>query len=190
MQYRIAAAVIASLGSAGIAAAQVDQPGGLSTGTPIEEGQASDEIGAPYVAEVFDAWEKRCVRQEDGNDPCQIYQLIGDGSGGSVAEFTVFLFPEGGGAVAGATIVTPLETLLTEQVTVRVDGGPAKRYPFTFCAQAGCVSRIALTDEDLAAFRAGAKAEIRIVPAVAPDQEVWVEASLAGFTAGFASLRP
>ena len=157
----------------------------LSTGTPVE---AADGVGTPYIRETSGDWEVRCVRTQDGNDPCQLYQLLTDESGSSVAEITVFPLPEGGQAVAGATIITPLETLLTEQITIQIDGGGAKRYPFSFCTRSGCVSRIGLLPEDLSAFRAGNNARIRIVPVAAPDQEVVVSASLSGFTAGFEAI--
>ncbi len=159
---------------------------GLSTGTPVnEEGEG---IGQPYVRETSGDWEVRCVRTAEGNDPCQLYQLLEDGEGASVAEVTVFPLPPGGQAVAGATIITPLETLLTEQVTMAVDGGAAKRYPFSFCTRSGCVSRIGLTADDLASFRAGNVANIQIVPAAAADQRVTLSVSLSGFTAGFNAL--
>ena len=185
MQFRIVAA-LAGLLAAGAAMAQEAQTDGLSTGTAVTE--EGEQIGSPYVADTFGDWEKRCVRAENGNDPCQMYQLIKDGNGGSVAEITVFPIPGEGDLPAGATIITPLETLLTEAVTLSVDGGQARRYPFTFCTSQGCVSRIGLTEEDLTAFRAGNSIEVRIVPAAAPDQEVRVGVSLSGFTAAFDSL--
>ena len=162
------------------------QDAGLAAGTPVTED--GDPIGQPYVAEEHGDWQKRCIRSENGEDPCQLYQLIRDRNGGSVAEVTVFSLPDGQQAAAGATIITPLETLLTEQVTLSVDGTGAKRYPFSFCTQAGCIARIGLAEEDLAAFRAGNAGQIRIVPAVAPDQEVVLEFSLSGFTAGWNAL--
>ena len=160
---------------------------GLSTGTPVTEDD-EEAVGQPYVREVSGDWEVRCVRTAEGNDPCQLYQLLEDGEGASVAEVTVFPLPPGGQAVAGATIITPLETLLTEQVTVAVDGGGAKRYPFSFCTRSGCVSRIGLTADDLASYRAGNVANVQIVPAAAPDQKVNLSVSLTGFTAGFNAL--
>lgn len=185
MQFRIVAAALGIM-AAGATAAQDTQNEGLSTGETVDAGEP--EVGAPYVAEAFGDWQKRCVRTEDGDDPCQLYQLMTDPNGGSVAEITVFPI-EGNDQLEGAaTVITPLETLLTEAVTINVDGGQARRYPFTFCTTQGCVSRIGLTADDLGAFRAGAVAQIRIVPAVAPDQEVVVDVSLSGFTAGFASL--
>ncbi len=185
MQFRIAAAVLGIV-VASSAAAQETQDQALSTGTPVTPD--GEEIGSTYTAETFGDWEKRCVRAEDGDDPCQMYQLIGDGVGGSVAEMTIFPVAGSDQIVAGATIITPLETLLTENITISIDGGQARRYPFTFCTAQGCVARIGLTAADLEAYRAGVAAQVRIVPAVAPDQEVRVDASLSGFTAAFDSL--
>ena len=146
-------------------------------------GQGS--FGDTYLAETFEAWEMRCVRMPDGSDPCQLYQLLMDEEGNSVAEISIFGLPEGGEAAAGATIITPLETLLTEQITLRVDGGAAKRYPFTWCGAIGCISRVGFTAAEIESFRRGAQATLVIVPAAAPDQDVTLSISLLGFTAGY-----
>jgi invasion protein IalB len=161
-------------------------PGGeLALGEPVA-GEAG--IGDPYIGAEFTDWVLRCVRTESGNDPCQLYQLLSDANGNSVAEISVFPLPAGQQAEAGVTIITPLETLLTEQVTVSIDETQAKRYPFTFCAAVGCVARIGLVADEVEAFRRGTAAQVRIVPAAAPDREVVLRVSLAGFTAGFQAL--
>ena len=99
----------------------------------------------------------------------------------------MFPLPEGQEAVAGATIVAPLETLLTANLTLSVDGTAARRYPFTFCNRAGCVARVGFTAEEVAQFKRGNSAQLSIVPAAAPDQTVDLAISLSGFTAGFDS---
>jgi invasion protein IalB len=162
-------------------------PGGpLALGEPVPEGGVA--LGDPYVGAEFGDWVLRCVRTDTGNDPCQLYQLLDDQEGNSVAEISVFPLPEGQQAEAGVTIITPLETLLTEQVLLRVDQAQPKRYPFTFCAAVGCVSRIGLIPEEVNSFRRGTVAQVRIVPAAAPDREVILDVSLRGFTAGFQAL--
>lgn len=158
----------------------------LSTGETVATEPA---LGDTYVAEMFGDWAMRCVRTENAQDPCQLYQLLMDQNGNSVAEFSLFPLPEGQQAAAGASIITPLETLLTRQLTLSTDGGSAKRYPFTFCTQLGCVSRIAFLPEEIEAFRKGKEATISIVPAAAPDQEVLLTVSLSGFTAGYNAVR-
>ncbi len=157
----------------------------LSLGEPV---QTEPAVGEPYVREEFGDWALRCVRTESGDDPCQLYQLLADQNGNSVAEISIFPLPDNEQAAAGATVVTPLETLLTQQITLTVDGGQAKRYPFTFCTQIGCVARIGLLAEEVDQFRRGAQATVRIVPAAAPDQVVTLGVSLSGFTAGFAAV--
>jgi invasion protein IalB len=71
---------------------------------------------------------------------------------------------------------------------MQVDGGASKAYPFTFCAQIGCVVRLGFTAEEVAAMKQGANAVITIVPFVAPDQSVTLTVSLKGFTAGLEAV--
>lgn len=158
---------------------------GLSMGTP--EGQA-DGVGSTYAKATFDAWEQRCVRTESGQDPCQLYQLLKDAQGTAVAEINMFPLAEGGEAVAGATVIAPLETLLTAGLRMAIDGAEPKIYPFTFCARIGCVARIGFTAAELDGFKKGAKATMTIVPAVAPNETVALDVSLKGFTAGYEAV--
>ena len=156
-------------------------------GLPI--GQEVAEPGQTYVAETHGDWELRCIRAVEGQpEPCQLYQLLLDDAGGAVAEFNIFDLPDEGQIVAGATIVTPLDTLLTPGLRLRVDDSPWAEFPFAFCQPIGCFARLGLTNENLDAFRAGGDAFVALVPLPAPDQVVQLEASLRGFTAGFASL--
>ena len=146
-------------------------------------------VGTTYVAETHGDWEIRCIRAEEGQpEPCQLYQLMRDANGGAVAEFNIFDIPDEGQLVAGATIVTPLETLLTPGIRLRVDEGNWSEYPFAFCQTIGCFARLGLTEEDLTALRRGSRATVALVPLPAPDQLVQIAASLSGFTAGFAAL--
>ena len=162
---------------------------GLSSGFPLDDDESAT-VGQLYNLEVISDWTVRCLRAAEGDDPCEIYQLLRDPNGVPVAEMSVFAIPDGGRAVAGANIVTPLETLLTEGVTINVDGGAARQYPFSWCSVEGCHARIGLTAEDLDAFRQGTAARMRIVPIVAPNQNVVIEIPLAGFTAAFVAADP
>jgi invasion protein IalB len=170
------------------AAGEADAPvaGDLSLGQEVNPGG----IGETYSAASFEDWEQRCVRTESGADPCQLYKLLKDSQGNSVAEFTVFGLPAGteGPAVAGATFIAPLETLLTSGMRLQIDEGQSKVYPFTFCAEIGCVVRLGFTAEEVAAMKKGANAVITIVPFVAPDQNVTLTVSLKGFTAGLEAV--
>ncbi len=157
-------------------------------GDPVasdETAPQEPQTGQQYLREVFNDWALRCLKVDEGDDPCQMYQLLNDADGNAVAEIAIVSLPDSGEAVAGATIVAPLETLLTEQITLRVDGGQARRFPFNFCNAGGCVTRLGLTEQDIGLFRRGAEATLTMVPAAAPDQTVTVTMSLSGFTAAY-----
>jgi invasion protein IalB len=161
-------------------------PGGAGDLSMGETVQQDTGPGSTYTSGVYGDWEARCVRAPEGQrDRCELYQLLQDGDGNSVAEITLFGLPPGQQAAAGATIVTPLLTLLTQQVTLQIDDGTAKRYPFTWCGQVGCYARIGFTADEIAAFKRGQKATITIVPVAAPDTTVELALSLIGFTAGY-----
>lgn len=158
--------------------------------TDLSMGNADGElqVGQTYISEEHGAWQLRCVKSEDGKDPCQLYQLLSDAEGNSVAEFSIFNLPEGQQAAAGATVVTPLETLLTAELRLQVDSGQARRYPYSFCSQIGCFARLGFTKGEVDAFKAGNAATVAIVPAAAPDEVVALTLSLSGFTAGWNAL--
>ena len=157
----------------------------LSMGTEVTDAAA---VGTPYIREAFGDWALRCLVAEEGTvDPCQLYQLLNDEDGNSVAEISMFPLPSGSLATAGATIVVPLETLLTEQLQISVDGSPTRQYPFTFCNRAGCVARVGFTVEDISQFKRGNAATLRLVPAASPENQVVLNISLSGFTAGYAA---
>ena len=160
-------------------------PGGdLSVGEALGPSQAQI-----YVREEHGDFEVRCLRAPEGQeDPCQLFQRLADQNGNPTADVNFFDLPDGGEIAAGATILTPLQTLLTAQVTLAIDGGQARRYPYAFCDQAGCYARLGFTAADLQQLRRGAKANIVVVPALAPDQPARLEMSLTGFTAGMAAV--
>ena len=158
----------------------------LSLGTEVG---GNSGPGSTYVAASFESWEQRCVRaQEGGVDTCQLYQLLKDEKGNSVAEITLFGLPDGQEAAAGATVIAPLETLLTEGMLLQIDTGKAKAYPFTWCSSIGCIARIGLTSAEVDALKKGNKATISIVPVVAPTEKVLLDVSLKGFTAGYTAV--
>lgn len=155
---------------------------GLAMGETVADGP---KAGQTYVREVSGDWSVECLKVEEGEEPCQIFQTLTDGEGNQVANMRIFKLPAGGQAEAGALVAVPLETLLTAQLTITVDGAQPKRYPFSVCDRQGCYARIGLTAEDIASYKRGASATVTLVPFVAPDERVEVKLSLSGFTAGY-----
>ena len=104
-------------------AAPADAATGAEYPTGQEVSAPADGPGSTYTAGTFEAWEQKCVRTEGGIDPCQLYLLLKDKTDNAVAEFTMFNLPKGseGPAVAGATFVAPLETLLPAGMTLQID---------------------------------------------------------------------
>jgi invasion protein IalB len=189
-----ALALILALASAPLMAQTTEEPAAAEDPAPaapaddLAMGQevGGDGVGSTYTSATFEAFEQRCVRTEAGVDPYQLYTLLKDKDGNSVAEFTMFNLPKGAEspAVAGATFIAPLETLLTAGLTLQIDGGKGKIYPFTFCTQIGCVARIGFTAEEVEGMKKGGVALLTIVPFVAPDEKVELSMPLKGFTAG------
>ena len=155
--------------------------GGLDMGQQVKEDPS-------YIRDTYDAWQLQCFRTDTGEDPCQMRQLLHEEGGNPVAEFSLFKLPEDSPAVAGATVVVPLGTLLPQGLRISVDDGVAKAYSFSFCSMVGCFARIGFTQEDIDAFKKGTEATLAIVPAQAPDQRVLIKASLKGFTKAFENV--
>jgi len=154
---------------------------GLDTGQPVGNADEDDT----YVKSTEGDWDVQCLRVEQGEEPCQMYQLLQDGNGNSVAEVSIFKVEGAGQVAAGATFIVPLGTLLTEKLTIQVDSAQAKRYDLSFCVQIGCYARVGFTEAEVNAFRRGQVARVTITPFQAPDQRVTVNMSLAGFTAAY-----
>jgi invasion protein IalB len=146
------------------------------------------EVGETYKKAEYGDWILRCIRTDSKKDPCELFQLLRDNSGSPVVEFIMLNFEPDSNVVAGANIMTPLETLLTSQLIVTVDGGISQSYPFAFCLKMGCVARIGLTQTDLKNYKNKKKAIITIVPANAPNNPQNLTLSLSGFTAGYDAL--
>tara|TARA_B100000780_G_scaffold67243_1_gene44420 strand:+ start:1694 stop:2323 length:630 start_codon:yes stop_codon:yes gene_type:complete len=157
----------------------------FSTGKVVSN---EPSFGDYYNKGRFEDWILRCVKTENSIDPCQLFQLMLNVDKTPIAEFNLNVIEPNGIIIAGANVITPLETLLTAELTIRIDQNKAKVYPFAFCVQLGCVARIGLTEDDLASYKSGIQATVTMVPAGAPNQQEDLRLSLAGFTAGYEAL--
>ncbi len=160
----------------------------LAQDAALPQSRSAAEPGQAYQLGQFDAWEVRCLRVEEAaSDPCEMHQLLRGPEGNATAEINLFLLDRED-VPAGATIVTPLETLLTQGLRLTVDGGEGKTYPFQLCNRQGCVAQIGFTPDEIAGMKRGTQAEVTIRPAAAPETPVRLTVSLAGFTAAHEAL--
>jgi invasion protein IalB len=163
------------------------KPAAPADGFPI--GTAPEiKVGQTYVKKTIGAWDVRCVKVKEGPEACHIYQLLKDKDGNSVAEISFFHLPGGGTAILGATVVTPLGTMLQNQLVFKVDGGSARQYPFGWCETGGCVARMGFTGLELEGLRKGKQASVTISSVVDPTKPITLTISLKGFADGFSAV--
>ncbi|MCA8870135.1 MAG: invasion associated locus B family protein [Rhodobacteraceae bacterium] len=146
------------------------------------------QIGQTYQAEQFDDWEIVCVKVESGNEPCEIGQLVLDSSGNPIADVRVFPLPPNSKAIAGATIITPLGVLIQNGLLFSIDDAKPKQYPYLFCNNIGCVSRIGFVPLELQALRKGNVAKMTVRMFNNPDQAIDIAVSLKGFSTAYTAL--
>jgi invasion protein IalB len=148
-------------------------------------------IGEGYLREKYGEWELRCIKAEVMKDEeCRVFNFLFDQDGNTIAQLDMQFLSTGGKAVAGVDIATPLGSLLTAQVVLKIDAGKAKRYPYTWCDQQGCYARFGMTQEEIEAMKRGAKANVIISSVAAPDQPLSMDLSLSGFTAVWNAIAP
>jgi invasion protein IalB len=176
---------------------EVETP--TETTTETSEFKTADElaestepqIGEGYLREKKEAWEVRCIKAEEGvTEECRLFNLLSDSEGNPIAQLDMQALPKGGKAVAGVDIATPLGSLLTAQVVMKIDAGKAKRYPYTWCDTQGCYARFGMTAAEILAMKKGQKAIVTIASVTAPDKPLTLDLSLAGFTAAWTAIEP
>ena len=148
-------------------------------------------FGEGYLREKYGEWELRCIKAEVmKEEECRVFNFLVDQDGNTIAQLDMQALSAGGKAVAGVDIATPLGSLLTAQVVLKIDAGKAKRYPYTWCDQQGCYARFGMTQEEIDAMKRGAKANVTILSVAAPDQPLSMDLSLSGFTAVWNAIAP
>ncbi len=154
----------------------------------LDLGETGPRVGEQYVKETSGDWNITCLKTEEDKDPCLLRQILSGAEGQPVAEISINKLPEGAAAVAGASLIVPLETLLQAQIAVSIDGAPSKRYNYHHCNPVGCVAQLGFTQGDIDAMKAGSTATISLVSILAPNQLLQLEMSLGGFTSGYDQL--
>lgn len=175
-------------------AADAPAAGTPAAGTPADAAetaatQEESQVGQYYAKSTNGEWTTRCIRTDQGKDPCELYQLMKDGQGNSVAEMTLIPL-KNGEIAAGATLIAPLETDLIQGLGLGIDNAQPRAYPFSFCAPVGCISRMGFTAAELAALKRGNTAKVSLRPFGANSEEpIQLQLSLSGFTAAFDELQ-
>ena len=86
--------------------AQMPAAEDFSTGEVVESTPA---IGDYYAKGSFGDWTLRCLKTEQTQDPCQLFQLMHTPDGSPVAEYNLNPVQSDGLVIAGANVITPLE---------------------------------------------------------------------------------
>jgi len=149
---------------------------------PTAEAIADDANGV--VARHGD-WQIRCA--PEGNN-CRMFQAGFDEEGNEIANISLQPLPEGSAALLGASVVTPLLTLLPRGVTMGIDDGVPAAYPFSWCDRAGCYARFGMTTGQVDAMKAGTSAYLSLFAIVDQSKEIRASVSLVGFTDAFDDL--
>lgn len=160
-------------------------PGAPVSGAVPAAGDPAKQEVMEIVKATFDDWQVRCA--PDGSQ-CFLYQLALDQEKNPVAEVSLVKLPASSQAAAGATVVSPLGTLLTTGVVMQIDAGEKRQYPFAWCSQVGCFARFGLSQQSVDAMKRGNAGQISLVSVNRPDAPVTLAVSLKGFTAAFDSL--
>ena len=152
---------------------------------------AAPEEGQGYLREEHGEWQVRCIKAAEGEEEeCRLFNLLKDEDGNTIAQLDMQALPKGGKAVAGVDLATPLGSLLTAQVVMKVDSAKAKRYPYTWCDNLGCYARFGMTAGEINAMKAGNNAVVTIASVTAPDEPLGLDLSLSGFTAAWNAIAP
>ena len=142
----------------------------------------------PYIKERFENWSLKCIKTVNSIERCEANQIIFNQKQQPVAEISIIKLPKGQVAAAAATIIVPLETILSEGLVLAIQELDPKKYQFKFCNSLGCYSQIGLTDDEVEALKRKEKASIFLKHISSGDQQIVIPMSLDGFTKTFSNV--
>ena len=142
----------------------------------------------PYIKERFENWTLKCIKPVNSVERCEANQIIFNQKKQPVAEISIIKLPKGQVAAAAATIIVPLETILSEGLVLAIQELEPKKYQFKFCNSLGCYSQIGLTDNEVDALKRKEKASIFLKHISSGDQQIVIPMSLDGFTKTFSNV--
>ena len=142
----------------------------------------------PYIKERFENWSLKCIKTVNSIERCEANQIIFNQKQQPVAEISIIKLPKGQVAAAAATIIVPLETILSEGLVLAIQELEPKKYQFKFCNSLGCYSQIGLTEDEVEALKRKEKASIFLKHISSGDQQIVIPMSLDGFTKTFSNV--
>ena len=142
----------------------------------------------PYIKERFENWSLKCIKTVNSIERCEANQIIFNQKQQPVAEISIIKLPKGQVAAAAATIIVPLETILSEGLVLAIQELEPKKYQFKFCNSLGCYSQIGLTDDEVEALKRKEKASIFLKHISSGDQKIVIPMSLDGFKKTFSNV--
>ena len=157
-----------------------------ATGAPAAPGAGA---GVELVRTSVGAWDVACPPQGTN---CAMAQIGNDSAGVPVLEMVVRKLEEPlevgeRTAIAVLDVITPLGVVLTEGLSVVIDGGRQESAPFQICTEQGCLVREPIDNDLISRFKRGNSAVISVV--AANQGEVKVTLSLSGFTKAYDGLK-
>lgn len=164
-------------------------PAASPAATPaLQPGTAPGDSQGAVTRDKIGDWDVAC---QQGGKNCAMAQIGNDASGTPVLEMIVRKLEEPlevgeRTAIAVLDVITPLGVVLTENLSVSIDGGRPESAPFQVCTEQGCLVREPIDNDLIARLKRGNSA---VVSVIAMNQgEVKASLSLAGFTKAYNGL--
>ena len=142
----------------------------------------------PYIKETNKDWNLKCIAPKNSIERCEANQIIVNDKKQPVAEISIFKLSDNQVAEAAATIIVPLETILSEGLILAIQDLEPKKYQFKFCNRLGCYSQIGLIKEEVEALKNNERASIYLKHISSGDQQVIIPISLDGFMKTFSRV--
>ena len=142
----------------------------------------------PYIKETNKDWNLKCIAPKNSIERCEANQIIVNDKKQPVAEISIFKLSDNQVAEAAATIIVPLETILSEGLILAIQDLEPKKYQFKFCNSLGCYSQIGLIKEEVEALKNKERASIYLKHISSGDKQVIIPLSLDGFKKTFSKV--
>jgi invasion protein IalB len=153
----------------------------------LAAGNKTAQVTPTQTTATFGSWTVRCRPVTDGgtNKLCEMLQAVPAGNGGGViVNLALGRLP--GDKDLRMVVQLPLGVSLADDVDIALPGGDVAKATFQTCYPNLCVAQATVSDDLLAAFKAGD--EVTIAFKDRTHKGVAVKASLSGFNDAYGSM--